>query len=618
MCGIVGYIGNKKNVDKILIDGLKKLEYRGYDSAGISVCENKNIKTIKTVGKVSKLEQKVKKNKFNSSLGIGHTRWATHGAPVEVNSHPHIDCKKEISIVHNGIIENYATLKNMLKKKGHKFKSETDTEVIAHLIEDNLKKNHSKNLEEKLLKAVKESVKKLQGAFAIAVVWKKTPELLIGIRKQSPLVVGVSKNENFLASDTTALIQHTNKIVFVEDDEIVVLHKDKVKILDLNLKPKKLKIKNINWDSKTSQKAGHKHFMIKEIYEQPQATRDTLRGALNPASEENFKNVFSKSYNFLRNVKDIQIIACGTAYHAGMVAKYVIEKICKVPVSVDIASEYRYRHIPDAKNTLVIAISQSGETADTLEAVKKAKRLGFKTIAICNVLGSTLTREAESTFYTHCGPEISVASTKAFTSQLVAMYIFAIHLAKAKKVKKQTRLEKIEKELLTVPKIIEKTLHLESKVKKLTDKIYKKKSFVFLGRNVNFPIALEGALKLKEISYAHAEGFASGEMKHGPIAIIDKDMPVLSIVPNGKLFDKVLSGSEQAKARGAVTVAIANKISKAHASKIDYLITTPKTSDILSPFTNSVVLQMFAYFVALKKGREIDQPRNLAKSVTVE
>ncbi len=617
MCGIVGYIGDKKNVDKILINGLKKLEYRGYDSAGISVCQDRDIKTIKTVGKVSKLEQKVAKNKFNSGLGIGHTRWATHGAPVETNSHPHTDCKKEISIVHNGIIENYATLKSALIKKGHKFKSETDTEIIAHLIEDNLKKNHSKNLEEKLLKAVRESVKKLQGAFAIAIVWSKAPDLLVGVRKQSPLVVGVSKGENFLASDTTALIEHTNKIIFVEDNEIVVLHKDNVKVFDLNLKPKKLKIKNINWDRKTSQKAGHKHFMIKEIYEQPQATRDTLRGAL-PASEENFKNVFSKSYNFLRNVKNIQIIACGTAYHAGMVAKYVIEKICKVPVSVDIASEYRYRHIPDEKNTLVIAISQSGETADTLEAVKKAKRLGFKTLGICNVLGSTLTREVDSTFYTHCGPEISVASTKAFTSQLVAMYIFAIHLAKAKRVKKQIRLASIEKELLTIPKIIEQTLKLEPKIKQLTNKIYKKKSFVFLGRNVNFPIALEGALKLKEISYAHAEGFASGEMKHGPIAIIDKDMPVLSIIPNGKLFDKVLSGSEQAKARGAVTVALANKISKAHASKIDYLIITPKTSDILSPFTNSVVLQMFAYFVALKKGREIDQPRNLAKSVTVE
>jgi glutamine---fructose-6-phosphate transaminase (isomerizing) len=617
MCGIVGYIGNKSNVDKILIDGLKKLEYRGYDSAGISVAENGVLKTIKTVGKVSQLEQKAKKIKFNSGLGIGHTRWATHGAPLEINSHPHTDCKKELSIVHNGIIENYNILKKTLIKKGHKFVSDTDTEVIAHLIEENFKKQKTKNLEQNLLVAIRESVKQLKGAFAIAVICKKMPDLLIGIRKQSPLIVGVSKNENFLASDTTAVLQYTNKVIFLEDDEIVVLHKDKIRLLHTNLKAKKPTIKTINWDSKTSQKAGHKHFMIKEIYEQPQATLDTLRGAL-PASEETFKTVFSKSYNFFKNVKDIQIIGCGTAYHAGLVAKYVIEKICKVQVAVDIASEYRYRHIPDAKNTLVIAISQSGETADTLEAVKKAKRLGFKTLGICNVLGSTLTREVDSTFYTHCGPEISVASTKAFTSQLVAMYVFAIHLAKAKKVKKQTRLKSIEKELLTIPKIIEKTLKLESKIKDLVNKIYKKEDFVFLGRNVNFPIALEGALKLKEISYVHAEGFASGEMKHGPIAIIDKNMPVISIVPNGKLFDKVLSGSEQAKARGAVTIAIANKMPKTDTSKIDHLIMTPKTSDILSPFPNAVVLQMFSYFVALKKGREIDQPRNLAKSVTVE
>ncbi|MBT3392825.1 MAG: glutamine--fructose-6-phosphate transaminase (isomerizing) [Elusimicrobiaceae bacterium] len=617
MCGIVGYIGNKSNVDKILIDGLKKLEYRGYDSAGISVAENGVLKTIKTVGKVSQLEQKAKKIKFNSGLGIGHTRWATHGTPIESNSHPHTDCKKELSIVHNGIIENYNILKKVLIKKGHKFVSDTDTEVIAHLIEENLKKQKTKNLEQNLLVAIRESVKQLKGAFAIAVICKKMPDLLIGIRKQSPLIVGVSKNENFLASDTTAVLQYTNKVIFLEDDEIIVLHKDKIRLLHTNLKSKKPTIKTINWDSKTSQKAGHKHFMIKEIYEQPQATLDTLRGAL-PASEETFKTVFSKSYNFFKNVKDIQIIGCGTAYHAGLVAKYVIEKICKVQVAVDIASEYRYRHIPDAKNTLVIAISQSGETADTLEAVKKAKRLGFKTLGICNVLGSTLTREVDSTFYTHCGPEISVASTKAFTSQLVAMYVFAIHLAKAKKVKKQTRLKSIEKELLTIPKIIEKTLKLESKIKDLVNKIYKKEDFVFLGRNVNFPIALEGALKLKEISYVHAEGFASGEMKHGPIAIIDKDMPVISIVPNGKLFDKVLSGSEQAKARGAVTIAIANKMPKTDTSKIDHLIMTPKTSDILSPFPNAVVLQMFSYFVALKKGREIDQPRNLAKSVTVE
>ncbi|MBT3955233.1 MAG: glutamine--fructose-6-phosphate transaminase (isomerizing), partial [Elusimicrobiaceae bacterium] len=612
-----GYIGNKSNVDKILIDGLKKLEYRGYDSAGISVAENGVLKTIKTVGKVSQLEQKAKKIKFNSGLGIGHTRWATHGTPIESNSHPHTDCKKELSIVHNGIIENYNILKKVLIKKGHKFVSDTDTEVIAHLIEENLKKQKTKNLEQNLLVAIRESVKQLKGAFAIAVICKKMPDLLIGIRKQSPLIVGVSKNENFLASDTTAVLQYTNKVIFLEDDEIIVLHKDKIRLLHTNLKAKKPTIKTINWDSKTSQKAGHKHFMIKEIYEQPQATLDTLRGAL-PASEETFKTVFSKSYNFFKNVKDIQIIGCGTAYHAGLVAKYVIEKICKVQVAVDIASEYRYRHIPDAKNTLVIAISQSGETADTLEAVKKAKRLGFKTLGICNVLGSTLTREVDSTFYTHCGPEISVASTKAFTSQLVAMYVFAIHLAKAKKVKKQTRLKSIEKELLTIPKIIEKTLKLESKIKDLVNKIYKKEDFVFLGRNVNFPIALEGALKLKEISYVHAEGFASGEMKHGPIAIIDKDMPVISIVPNGKLFDKVLSGSEQAKARGAVTIAIANKMPKTDTSKIDHLIMTPKTSDILSPFPNAVVLQMFSYFVALKKGREIDQPRNLAKSVTVE
>lgn len=613
MCGIIGYIGSKNSVP-FIIDGLKKLEYRGYDSAGISILQDTKLVTVRAVGKVAELEKATLVANPKGTLGIGHTRWATHGKPSEENSHPHTDCSGEIVVVHNGIIENYLALREKLIALGHTFKSETDTEVIAHLIEENLKHSQGATNEEKLIHAVQQTNQTIVGAFAYGVLWAKAPEVLIGVKTQSPLVVGLGDEENFLASDVPAFLNHTNKVIFLEDGEMAVLHKNEVTLMDAEGTVKKPKVIKISWDQQTAEKNGYPHFMLKEIYEQPQAIEDTLRTA-----RVDFGNILGLDTEKLRQLKNIHIIACGTAYHAGLVGKYYLEQLAGIPVSVDLASEYKYRTVPHIEGTLAIAISQSGETADTIGAIKKAKALGFKTLAICNVLGSTLTRICDSTFFTHCGPEISVASTKAFTSQITSMYALAIFLGKANGNISVDTFEQMYKELALLHKSMSETVQMEYDVRHLTKKIYKADRFIFLGRHVNFPIALEGALKLKEVSYRSAEGFAAGEIKHGPISIIDKGTPVFVIMPHNELFEKMLSACQECRARGAFVVGITTPNGQAQAESVtDKLFVVPQTSDCLQPILNVVPLQFLAYWIAKRLGCDIDQPRNLAKSVTVE
>ncbi|WP_428077101.1 glutamine--fructose-6-phosphate transaminase (isomerizing) [Candidatus Avelusimicrobium fimicolum] len=613
MCGIIGYVGNNNCVPYI-IDGLKKLEYRGYDSAGLAVLQNGNLVTVRAVGKVAELEKATLIANPKGTTGIGHTRWATHGKPSEENSHPHTDCTGDIVVVHNGIIENYLTLRAKLEARGHRFKSETDTEVIAHLIEENLLHVRASHDQDRLLKAVQKTNKEISGAYAYGVMWARTPGLLIGVKKQSPMVVGVGKDENFLASDVPAFLKHTNKVLFLEEGDVAVLHVDGVTVLDKDGKEKKVKPVKIAWDQKTAEKGGYAHFMLKEIYDQPQAIEDTLRTA-----RTDFGKILGLDTDGLRQLRNIHIIACGTAYHAGLVGKYYIEQLAGIPVSVDLASEYKYRTVPQLPNTLAIAISQSGETADTIGAVKKAKDLGFRTLAICNVLGSSLTRTCDSTFFTHCGPEISVASTKAFTSQITSMYALAAFLGQANGNLSQTAFEKLYKELLALSKDMGEAVKLEYEVRHLTRKIYKADRFIFLGRNVNFPIALEGALKLKEVSYRSAEGFAAGEIKHGPISIIDKGTPVIVLMPHDALFEKMLSACQECRARGAFVVAVTTKAgAKMAADVADQVFIVPQTNELLQPVLDVVPLQFLAYWIAKRLGCDIDQPRNLAKSVTVE
>ncbi len=613
MCGIIGYVGSK-NSAPFLIEGLKKLEYRGYDSAGIAVAENGKINRIRAVGKVAELEKAVLLAGPQGTCGIGHTRWATHGKPSEENSHPHTDCSGDIVVVHNGIIENYLQIKDKLTALGHKFQSETDTEVIAHLIEENLKHVRGKDDAERFFRAVMRTSDELQGAFAYGAVWAKVPEQIIGVKNQSPLVVGLGKNENFLASDVPAFLKYTNKVLFLEDGQTVVLTPKKVQVYGMDGKETKVKTTKISWNEKTAEKGGYDHFMLKEIYEQPQALEDTLRTA-----RADFARILGLKTEDLRKIKNIYMVACGTAYHAALIGKYYLENFAGVTVSVDLASEFKYRTIPPAKDTLCIAVSQSGETADTLGAVKKAKDLGFKRLAICNVLGSGLTRACGSVFFTHCGPEISVASTKAFTSQIISLYALAIFLGHASGNISQSVFNKLYKELMAVPKAVADTLKIEYDVRHLTKKVYKANRFIFLGRNVDYPIALEGALKLKEISYSSAEGFAAGEIKHGPISVIDKGTPVIVLMPKNHLFEKMLSACQECRARGAFVIAVTTPDGKEEAAAVtDKQIIVPQASEYLQPVLDVIALQFFAYWVAKRLGRDIDQPRNLAKSVTVE
>ncbi|MFA6130367.1 MAG: glutamine--fructose-6-phosphate transaminase (isomerizing) [Candidatus Omnitrophota bacterium] len=611
MCGIVGYIGERP-AQEILLTGLKRLEYRGYDSSGIAVIlPGKNIPVVrKASGKISVLEKLLKTKHLEGTTGIAHTRWATHGAPTRANAHPHADCENEITLVHNGIIENFEVLKMQLLKEGHLFRSQTDTEVIVHLIE-----KFYKNIP--LEDAVRKAMKLVTGSFAIAVIAKQEPDKLVGARSGSPLIVGIGKGENFLASDAPAILEHTKEIIFLEENEVAVLNKTSCVITDLNGKRVAKQIVRLNWDIEQAQKQGYKHFMLKEINEQPRI----IASLLNLRIKKDNRIVF-KEQNIplekLKTIKSIFIVACGTAYHAGLVGKYILESLCRIPTYIDVSSEFRYRDLLIDKNTLVLAISQSGETADTLAGIREAKKMGASVISICNVLGSTLTRESDGVMYTHAGPEIGVASTKAYTAQLTAIYLFAFYLAEVRNLIPQNKINKLIEELGNIPKKQEEILKKQDAIARVSHRHSHLGSFLYLGRNVNYPSALEGALKLKEISYIPAEGYAAGEMKHGPIALIDEYRAVVCIAPESKVYEKMVSNIQEIRSRRGKIIAIATKGDVNIKELTGEVIYIPKCGELFSPLLVVLPLQLLAYHIAVKRGCDVDQPRNLAKSVTVE
>ncbi|MDP2927928.1 MAG: glutamine--fructose-6-phosphate transaminase (isomerizing) [Candidatus Omnitrophota bacterium] len=612
MCGIVGYIGERE-AQPVLLAGLKRLEYRGYDSSGIALIlpKKNSIGIRKSPGKISALEKLVKNKPLSGVVGIAHVRWATHGAPNQVNAHPHLDCKGEIALVHNGIIENYEPLKAQLIKEGHVFRSQTDTEVIVHLIE-----KFYKNVP--LEDAVRKALKLVIGSFAIAVIAKHEPEKLVGARSGSPLIAGIGKNENFLASDAPAILEYTKDIIFLDENEMVILGKESLKITDFDGRTIFKKPVRINWDIAQAQKNGFKHFMLKEINEQPKI----LENILNTRIDKEAGKVIFKEQNVseekLKSIKDIFIVACGTAYHAGLVGKYVLESICAVPAQIDVSSEFRYRDLLIGPDTLVIAISQSGETADTLAGVREARKRGASVISICNVLGSTLIRESDGVIYTHAGPEIGVASTKAYTAQLIALYLFALYLVRIRGVLPVQKISKYLDELLKAPKQIESILKNQDDIARLARRHSHFGSFLYLGRNINYPSALEGALKLKEISYIPAEGYAAGEMKHGPIALIDEYRAVVCIAPGSKVYEKMISNIQEIRSRKGKVIAIATAGDQEIKELTREVIYIPKIEEIFSPLLVVLPLQLMAYHIAVKRGCDVDQPRNLAKSVTVE
>ncbi|OGX00500.1 MAG: glutamine--fructose-6-phosphate aminotransferase [Omnitrophica bacterium RIFCSPLOWO2_02_FULL_45_16] len=619
MCGIAGYIGDREAQD-ILLKSLSRLEYRGYDSAGLATIKGRSIQLVKKQGKLKILSADLKSDPIEGAIGIGHTRWATHGVPSDINAHPHLDCKGKLALVHNGIIENYLELKEKLQKEGHKFTSQTDTEVIAHLIE----KFYSGDIVE----AVRKALKKLRGSYAMAVIHKDEPAKLVGARCDSPLIVGVGQGENFLASDVPAVLDHTKDVIYLNNREIAVLTKDHVLVKDFEGRKINRKVSKINWDISQAEKAGYRHFMLKEIFEQS--------GVLNNILNERYKKgsisfeELKISDDEFKKFKRIAIVACGTAYHAGLTGKYILEDLVKIPCWVDVSSEFRYRNPLVDKETLMIVISQSGETADTLAALREAKRHGAKVLAICNVLGSSIARESYGVIYTHAGPEIAVASTKAYTAQLAVLYLLTLYLARLKKTVAASKLNALFKELKRVPALMEELL-AEYKpdynilaayaqgFRKYYHEKHNKTFFLYLARNINYPNALEGALKLKEISYISAEGYPAGEMKHGPIALIDENPWVVCIAVKSRTYDKMVSNIQEIKARNGIVIAIATEGDKEILHhNINYLIEIPKVDELFSPPLVAVPLQLLAYYVAREFGYDIDQPRNLAKSVTVE
>lgn len=610
MCGILGYIGNQSKTVDVLLQGLSRLEYRGYDSSGIALIQNGKSKVYKSKGKLSKLKTKLNKHSPKGSLGIGHTRWATHGEASQKNAHPHIS--GGTSVVHNGIVENYVDLKNELEKKGYKFYSDTDTEVIAHLIEDMLASGLN------FVDAAREAFRRLEGSYAIAVISDTDPDKVIATRKFSPLILAVGEHENYLASDVPAILPFSKKVIYLEDGDVAILEKDSIRITDIDGNKVKRDIKIINWDPLSVEKCGYRHYMIKEIYEQPQAILDTMRGRFSEETGEVFLDGLDP--NMFKDVNRIVALACGTSYHASLIGKYMIEKIAKISVEVDIASEFRYRNPIIDNKTLAIAVSQSGETADTSEALIEAKSRGAKTISITNVIMSKIARDSDGVIYTHAGPEIGVASTKAFTTQLIAFYLFAIYLARMKKrITKKQAIEMI-KDALSIPQLIQVVLKLDNQIKELAKEFFTYKNFLYLGRGINYPIAFEGALKLKEISYIHAEGYAAGEMKHGPIALIDEDMPIVLIAPgDGIAYKKILGNLQEVRARkGKVIFLTSDPEAPEIQGNVDRLIEVPDCPYMISPIVTIVPLQLLAYHIATYKGTDVDQPRNLAKVVTVE
>ena len=612
MCGIVGYTGTNSAVIP-LIEGLRRLEYRGYDSAGIALGTSGQLFIEKRAGKLVNLESSLGDALPFATSGIGHTRWATHGGPTDKNAHPHVDNDGKLAVIHNGIIENYNQLKTELQAKGHKFHSDTDTESVAHLLSD-LRKEFNGDLPA----AMREAVKTLRGSFTLLAIHADNPGVIVGVRRNSPLVLGVGENEYFLASDVAAFIEYTKRAVELGQDEIVVISPTGFEITDLDGNSQAPHEYQVTWDAEAAEKGGFSHFMLKEIFEQPKAIADTLIGRLTDDNQIELDEL-KMSDDEIRSIKKIVVIACGTAYHAGMIAKYAIEKWAKISVEVEIASEYRYRDPIIDSQTLVIAISQSGETMDTLMALRHAKAAGARVLTICNTNSSTIPRESDAVLYTHAGPEIAVASTKAFLTQVVAVYLIGLHLAQVRKELTEIQVANLYNELLALPAKIEAILETVEPLRALTRTFAKSSSVLFLGRNVGFPAALEGALKLKELAYMHAEGFAGGELKHGPIALIEEGTPVIAIVPAGHdhlLDEKMLSNIQEVKARGAQVIVIAEE--GAEVTGATHVIRIPVAPALFQPVLATVPLQVFAYEMAVARGNDVDQPRNLAKSVTVE
>jgi len=624
MCGIVGYVG-KKSVVPVIIEGLRRLEYRGYDSAGIAVCGNgEGLEIRRAEGKLRNLEEAIRQKPLNGTYGIGHTRWATHGRPTEENAHPHRDCTGKIVVVHNGIVENYLSLKKKLTEEGHKFTTETDTEIIAHLVEKySQAAGHGKR--RSLESAVREAVKQISGVFALAVISTDEPNKIIAARNGPPTVIALGNDEYFVASDVPAVLQHTRDILFLADGDMAIVTPDGVQLTDFDGKPVVRQVQHVTWDPIQAEKGGFKHFMLKEIYEQPRAVRDTTLGRVSQDTGRIFLDEMEISETEFRAATKINIIACGTSWHAGQAGKFMIESLARIPVEVDYASEWRYRNPIVDPNTITLVISQSGETADTIAAQREAKSKGSKTLAICNVVGSMITREACGTIYTHAGPEIGVASTKAFTGQLTALYILAMYLAQVRGVMPAERARNAMLELTRIPGKLETILTHDQACDDLARHYQKVHDFLFLGRGIHYPIALEGALKLKEISYIHAEGYPAGEMKHGPNALIDENLPVVVIAtrdvnnPDAVLrYEKTISNLKEVKARSGVVIALATEGDEEIKESADHVLYIPSAPEELSPILEIVPLQLLAYHIAVRRGCDVDQPRNLAKSVTVE
>lgn len=608
MCGIVGYIGNMQAAP-ILLDGLAKLEYRGYDSAGISVFNGENIDTVKTKGKIKDLRELTDDGKnIHGTVGIGHTRWATHGEPSDVNSHPHVNASETIAVVHNGIIENYLELKNRLISRGYVFQSETDTEVVTLLMDY--------YFDGDLLKTLAKVMTRIEGSYALGIINKDNPDEIIAVKKDSPLIVGLSEEGNYIASDIPAVLKHTRKIYILEDGEIVKLTRDGVTVYNEDLDVIEKEVTEIQWDVSAAEKGGYEHFMMKEIHEQPKAVRDTVFPRLR--DDEVFIHELRMTDEQIRDLRKIFIIACGSAYHAGVTGKYVIEELSRIPVEVDLASEFRYRNPILEDNTLVIIISQSGETADTLAAMREAKRHGVRTLAVVNVVGSSIAREADDVLYTWAGPEIAVATTKGYTSQLSALYLLALHFAKIREKVSDTEYHEMIQELKTLPEKIESMLENKERIQYLANKYIGLKDVFFLGRGIDYASALEASLKLKEISYVHSEAYAAGELKHGTISLIEKGTLVVALVTQELLYGKIVSNIVEVRTRGAFVLAVTNEDNKDIEKNADYVFYIPKTNRMFTGLMTTIPLQLFAYYVAVAKGCDVDQPRNLAKSVTVE
>jgi glucosamine--fructose-6-phosphate aminotransferase (isomerizing) len=614
MCGIIGYIGSKPVVP-VLLDGLRRMEYRGYDSAGVALVGANGIELRRSAGKLANLEHAIENEPVDGLYGVGHTRWATHGRPTEENAHPHRDCTGRIVVVHNGIIENYLELKQELQRQGHDFKTETDTEIVAHLVEREMK-------DDGLESAVRRALKLMRGMFALVLVSAEDPEKIVAVRNGPPIVVGLGKDEFFVASDIPAILSHTRDVVFLGDEEMAVITRSGVEFTDYDGRAVSKTTQRVMWDPIAAEKGGHKHFMLKEIYEQPSAARDTILGRVSLDRGRIFLEDLNISDETFRTLQKVTIIACGTSWHAGLVGKYLIEALAQVPVEVDYGSEYRYRNPIVSGNELAIVITQSGETADTLAALRESKRKGASSIAICNVVGSMATREADGTVYTHAGPEIGVASTKAFTSQLVALQLLALYMAQVRETLSTADVRQHIEQLLQLPQIIEQAIKASSATTRIAEQFYNRTDFLFLGRGIHYPIALEGALKLKEISYIHAEGYPAGEMKHGPIALIDERMPVVALAPDDHVFEKMVGNVQEAKARGGSVIAVTSegdtRLTGVLDPKSDVILAMPRTTAMLTPIVMTIPLQLLAYHIAVRRGCDVDQPRNLAKSVTVE